>query len=171
LQSGSVGIRACAPGELQAILALQRTCPEAAQWEESDYSQLIAEPGGMLLVAAEDCASQRDKRSTGNGWLARESLVGFCALRRVLDEAELRNLAVIPEHRRRGIAKALLEQSRRRLRAAGVVRVYLEVRPSNTAARNLYFGLGYRVQSVRKEYYREPVEDAEIMWLELNPEE
>jgi len=63
----------------------------------------------------------------------------------------------------------LLEQSHRHLRAAGVVRVFLEVRPSNTAARALYFGLGYRMRSVRKDYYREPVEDAEIMSLELSP--
>ena len=171
MQSGFVGIRPCSPDDLQAILALQRKCPQAAQWDESDYSQLIAEPGGMLLVAAEEGASERAKHSGGNALLAHRSLVGFCALRRVLDEAELRNLAVIPEHRRKGIGKVLLEQSHGRLRAAGVMRVYLEVRPSNTAARALYFGLGYRMHSVRKDYYREPVEDAEIMSLKLSPGE
>jgi ribosomal-protein-alanine N-acetyltransferase len=178
LRAASVTIRSCLPGDLRAIVALQRRCPPAAQWQESDYAELIAQPEGMLLVAAaahsyEELEQPSDNGQPGREILlpSRERLLGFCAARRVFDEALIRNLAIDPGHRRKGIARALLEQSHRRLRAAGAVHIYLEVRPSNTAARNLYFGFGYRTQSVRRDYYREPAEDAEIMSLELGPEE
>jgi ribosomal-protein-alanine N-acetyltransferase len=96
-------------------------------------------------------------------------VVGFCAFHRMLDEAELRNLAVAPEWRRRGIAKALLHEAHRRLRETGIANVYLEVRYSNMAARNLYQSLGYCSLSSRRRYYRQPVEDAETMSIELGP--
>jgi ribosomal-protein-alanine acetyltransferase len=94
-------------------------------------------------------------------------VIGFCAFHRILDEAELQNLVVSPHHRRQGVARALLQEAHGRLWRAGVARVYLEVRPSNVAARALYVSLGYRRQATRKDYYDNPIEDAEVMSVEL----
>jgi ribosomal-protein-alanine acetyltransferase len=160
-------IRNVKTDDLRAVLGIQTKCPQAAQWQESDYLQLASDPGGMLLVAVDEPTANKAKWPADQTERRNEKLAGFCVFHRVLDEAELRNLAVAPEHQCRGIAKALLEEAHRRLREAGAARVYLEVRPSNVAARRLYHGLGYRPESFRRNYYHAPLEDAETMLLEL----
>ena len=45
----------------------------------------------------------------------------------------------------------------------GVERIFLEVRESNSPARNLYSAKGFKEIGIRKKYYRDPVEDAHIM--------
>ncbi len=92
-------------------------------------------------------------------------VVGFAAFQLVADEAELRNLAVAPEYQRRGVGRALLEEARKRLVEAGAQRLYLEVRPSNKPALELYQSLGFSLLGVRKDYYRDPLEDAYVMCL------
>jgi len=149
-----VSIREYVPSDLAAILAVQRQTREAARWNEAGYAHLASEPGGLILVAEDSEASA-------------SAVMGFAAAARILDEAEVRNLAVGEPHRRRGVAKALLEALHDRLRASGVRHVYLEVRPSNQAALALYRSAGYVEQSRRKDYYQEPAEDALVLSLEL----
>jgi ribosomal-protein-alanine N-acetyltransferase len=147
----------------------------AAQWRESDYAELISAPEGVVLVATAaragaEIASASNESAVENPPLqTQERILGFCAVRRIFDEALIRNLAVHPEHQRKGIARMLLEHSHKRLRAGGTNHVYLEVRRSNSAARALYLNLGYQTRSIRKGYYRDPDEDAEIMSVELDP--
>ena len=50
----------------------------------------------------------------------------------------------------------------------GLKSVWLEVRPSNTAARSLYSKFGFQEVGRRPRYYRETNEDALIMYLELS---
>ncbi len=92
-------------------------------------------------------------------------VVGFAAFQLVTNEAELRNLAVTPEHQRRGVGRALLEEAHKRLAEAGAQRLYLEVRPSNRPALGIYQSLGFSLLGVRKDYYRDPREDACVMAL------
>lgn len=88
---------------------------------------------------------------------------GYVLARRVADEAEILNLAVAAEHRRRGVGRALVERVLGELRACGVRDAFLEVRESNRAAQGLYEGLGFRVVGRRPRYYRRPVEDALLL--------
>lgn len=84
---------------------------------------------------------------------------GFLCWRKIAaDEFEILNLAVSPDHRRGGIARALLD-------AAGVAQGtwFLEVRASNHAARTLYEGEGFRESGIRKQYYRDPPDDAIVL--------
>jgi ribosomal-protein-alanine N-acetyltransferase len=78
-------------------------------------------------------------------------------------EAEILNLAVRPTARRRGVGRILLWDALGRLAAAGVSSVFLEVRPSNVAARALYAGAGFREVGIRRGYYRAPPEDALVL--------
>ena len=110
----------------------------------------------MLLVAEQVTAAQPD-------------VVGFAAFHHVADEAELRNLAVSPQHQRRGAGRALLEEGIRRLRELGTRRVFLEVRASNGPALSLYTTVGFKLVSTRKAYYQGPEEDAWVMALDLAP--
>ena len=78
-------------------------------------------------------------------------------------EGHLGNLAVIPDARRRGVARLLLEELLERARSIGVRSIALEVRVSNFAAQALYRGYGFRLAGLRRGYYRESGEDALIM--------
>ena len=79
------------------------------------------------------------------------------------DEGEILNLGVAPEHRRRGLGQALVQHTVATLRARGVRSVYLEVRESNAAARQLYEGMGFQPVGVRPGYYRRPTESAVVL--------
>jgi ribosomal-protein-alanine N-acetyltransferase len=94
-------------------------------------------------------------------------VVGYCAVWHVFDELHINNLAVLPAWRRRGVATELLTFALARAVEGGARRATLEVRASNVAARRLYERFGFRTAGVRKGYYTNPVEDADILWCEL----
>jgi ribosomal-protein-alanine N-acetyltransferase len=113
--------------------------------------------------------AELENHGISNCLLARDAAgatVGFCSFWRVMDELHINNLAVLPSHRRSGVATALLDAVVREGRALGAERATLEVRRSNDAARLLYERFGFTVAGVRRAYYTKPVEDALILWLE-----
>ncbi len=91
-------------------------------------------------------------------------LVGYVGIWRILDEAHMTNLAVHPDYRRQGIAKALLNRMKKMMTKVGVKSMTLEVRESNEVARNLYRSMGFSDAGRRKCYYSDNGEDAVIMW-------
>jgi [ribosomal protein S18]-alanine N-acetyltransferase len=98
-------------------------------------------------------------------WVGREDgrIVGYVCLWEVADELHVTNVAVHPDARRRGFARALVESVFARARAAGNRMVLLEVRPSNTEALALYESFGFRVVGRRRGYYYDTGEDALVM--------
>ena len=96
-----------------------------------------------------------------------EAVLGFVIYWLVHDELHVLNVAVAAEHRRRGAARALMEEAAARGRAHGARLATLEVRRSNAGAIALYRGLGYREVAVRPRYYAEEAEDAIVMELRL----
>ena len=149
-------IRFATQSDLRFIVAIQEKCPEASQWMVRDYARLLDDSGGMILVGEMPT-------------LDPPRVVGFAAFHRIIDETELFNMAVDPDFRRQGAAHALLIEARDRLMAAGAKRVYLEVRQSNKPAQALYYGVGFAIHSLRKDYYRDPPEDALVLGWELRP--
>jgi len=130
----------------------------AAPWLEPDYQRLADSRRGLILVAELET-------------VAPPKVVGFAAFHRIIDEAELLNLAVDPDHQHRGVGRALLAEARQRLLEAGTKRIYLEVRLSNKPALRLYYSVGFSLHSLRKDYYRDPQEDAYVLSLQLFPPE
>ena len=111
--------------------------------------------------------SELEHRDVSFFYVARDALgeaIGFCSCWCVLDEVHINNLAVLPEHRRSGVASALLERVLRDGAARGASRATLEVRRSNVAALKLYERFGFTVSGVRRGYYTNPDEDALILW-------
>lgn len=87
-----------------------------------------------------------------------QELVGFLAVQTVLDEMEILQIAVKTDFQRLGIASQLM---------AAVMDwegdIFLEVRESNSAAQALYTRQHFTKIGKRKDYYRNPVEDAVMM--------
>ncbi len=86
------------------------------------------------------------------------------------DEMHILNLAVHPEHRRRGIAWNLLREAISQAREQGARVAWLEVRPSNSAARALYESFGFEEVGRRPGYYDDTKEDAILLALHWEDE-
>ena len=138
--------------DMPALAAIASTSAEASQWTADSYSELGSSPGGVLLVAHSDT-----------------SLVAFLAGRHAASEAEILNLAVDSKARRRGAASALLAAALEEFRRRRITDVFLEVRASNTPAIALYGKFGFSICGQRKNYYRNPIEDAVCMMRKLTP--
>jgi len=85
----------------------------------------------------------------------------------VLDEAQMLNVATLPEYRRRGLAREILAGLYAEARARGAVTMTLEVRESNAAARELYKNEGFYEIGMRPNYYKDPREAAILMEKQL----
>ena len=151
-----MNVRACAGDDLAAVYAIQLKCPQAAQWRREDYLHLAGDPGGTILVAELEAANTPE-------------VVGFAVFHRVMDEAELRNIAIDPAHQRKGIARALLAAGMRTARQFGVRRLFLEVRASNQPAVAFYASAGFELLYARHDYYQNPAEDALVMACDITP--
>ncbi len=92
-----------------------------------------------------------------------DRLVGYVGSQSVLGETDMMNIAVHPDYRRRGIAEQLVIQLVEALKEKGNHSLMLEVRVSNEPARKLYEKLGFTQVGLRKNYYRNPKEDACIL--------
>lgn len=89
---------------------------------------------------------------------------GFLLVWHVADEVHVHNIAVHPRHRRRGIARALMDTVAAYQTQFGVARAFLEVRKSNVAARALYERYGYEVTGERAGYYTDGEDALEMAW-------
>ena len=142
-QRGELTIRAFREADAAAVTEILRRSPEASQWTEWGFKELLGWRGVLALV------SEDEKRVTG-----------FLIGREVAGEAEILNLAVLVAKRRRGEGAALLKAAMDELRARKVSRVFLEVRESNEAATAFYEKQGFSKTGRRASYYRDPDEAA-----------
>jgi [ribosomal protein S18]-alanine N-acetyltransferase len=98
-------------------------------------------------------------------------LVAYVGLWKVFDEGHITNVAVLPSYRGLGLSKILLVNLFETCKGNGIEKLTLEVRKSNTVAKNLYENLGFYSVGLRPNYYSKPVEAAIIMWKELEKKE
>lgn len=140
---GPYRIRPATRADLAAVAAIERAV-FADPWPAASFRRHLDDP---FLVAA--------RPQTG--------VTGYVVTRVTVPEAEILNVAVVPEHRAQGIGGALIRAALDALRQRGAGRVYLEVRVSNTAARRLYERCGFRVVGRRPRLYRNPPEDALLL--------
>ncbi|MEE8454540.1 MAG: GNAT family N-acetyltransferase [Limibaculum sp.] len=119
---------------------------EGRPWSGPEILALLNEPVVAVRLA------HRERTQPGGGFAP----AGFALYRAVADEAELLTISVLPEARRSGIGAGLLAACEDGARAAGAVRLFLEVAAGNLAARALYGRAGYRECGRRKGYYQRP---------------
>jgi len=142
----AVDIRRLSLRDLSAIEEIERGSYDTP-WSRSMFAGELAKPGSVCLGAFEE-----------------EQLAGYLITSRYVDAWHVMNIAVGPQHRRRGIATGLLEKL---FELAGDDQergFTLEVRVSNIGAIKLYERLGFRGRGIRRGYYTDNREDALIMW-------
>lgn len=98
---------------------------------------------------------------------SKKRVVGYCGLYFAADEGEITNVAVLPKCRGNGIADQILTAAFADAREKGLAQIFLEVRASNIPAQKLYEKHGFVSCGIRKNFYREPKEDAIVMMLSL----
>lgn len=142
--------------DLLEVVEIEETC-RLSRWGWEAYHAELGRPEAIMLVV----------RDTISGLAKEESVSGFIAARFTADELHINNIGVREESRRSGIGSALLGRALAQGAQAKARVATLEVRASNTAAQALYRRHGFRVTGWRRNYYREPTEDAIMMSAEL----
>ena len=92
-----------------------------------------------------------------------ETVVGYVGSQTVIGETDMMNIAVHPAYRKKGIGTALINELIHELALRRSRSLMLEVRASNETAISVYMGLGFIEVGCRKNYYRNPREDALIL--------
>lgn len=143
----TVAVRAIQPCDVTAILQIQSSGNEAAQWSRHAYENLFLASTSEL------------------GWVAENGgcVIGFIVTRQATNELEILNLAIAPAARRQGAGKALLQHAFAHASEHGAQKIFLEVRASNLAARGFYSSQGFINAGRRPNYYTSPVEDALLL--------
>jgi ribosomal-protein-alanine N-acetyltransferase len=148
-------IRRASPADLEAILAIEQACAEAPHWSHSLWLAALSGEQWEEPMRASFAAE-------GNG-----GIFGFAVASRAGELAELESVVVSESERGKGIGKALCQQVMNWSRKAGASELELEVRASSDVALALYRSLGFVEQARRREYYRNPTEDAVLMAARL----
>jgi [ribosomal protein S18]-alanine N-acetyltransferase len=94
-------------------------------------------------------------------------IVGYAGIWLIIDEGHVTNIAVDPDFRGLHLGETLLKTLISICMAGAIHRMTLEVRVSNTVAQRLYEKYGFETVGVRKGYYTDNGEDANIMWVNL----
>ncbi len=135
-------IRAATSADLGAVTGIERAS-FGDPWSLASFRHHL---GDLFLVAEQG-----------------EGVLGYLIAWRLGPEAEILNVAVTAAARRRRVAQTLLDAALAALAGAGVLRVFLEVRVSNAAARRLYERAGFAEVGRRRGYYHRPHEDALVL--------
>ena len=129
------------------LSALDKQCVGSDGWSADDFRSEAARSGGIVLAAYDG-----------------DRLAGLIAGFTAADTGEILTVATAPEYRRMGVARALLTEFIG-LIPDEVETLALEVRSSNYAAIALYESFGFVKAGVRKRFYHDPIEDADVMVL------
>ena len=140
------------PQHIPAVAEIERVC-FSVPWTAQGLREELDNPQAHFLVAADG-----------------GTVVGYIGVQEICGEGYVTNVAVLPPYRRAGIGRALLCAALDGARERECAFLSLEVRVSNTPAISLYTSLGFTAAGRRKNFYRDPAEDAVIYTLFLKEE-
>jgi len=140
----AVTIRRMAASDASAALSLLEESPEASMWSKES----LVESASQWIA-----------------WVAELDghVVAFLMGRPAADEFEILNLAVAQKFRRVGFATKLIKVAVDAAQSSGATQIFLEVRASNLPGIALYERLSFQICGRRKNYYRNPMEDAILL--------
>jgi len=160
MRVGGFHVRVAAAADVVGVMALERGIAEAPHWAEGEYAAMVDADKADSAVRRCFFVAEAEGR-----------LLGF-AVGKVIGSngegvGELESVAVRASARRGGVGRALCAAVADWCRGQGVRALELEVRAGSAGAIALYSGVGFVVAGRRAGYYREPVEDAVLMRLDL----
>ena len=142
-----------------------------------EFRRMTTKDALLAAVLEEECFPDPYSERSILDTLCSEGAMCFAALtdtgelaayvigRLIAPEGEIYRVATAPKYRRRGVAYRLLDYAVKTSRGKGLEVLFLELRESNYAAFALYRSYGFRVSGRRKNYYKDPTEDAILMLL------
>lgn len=122
-------------------------------WTSSDILKEISREGSMCYSALKD-----------------GKIIAYIIGRVIPPEGEIYRIATLPDHRGRGVAWRLMDFAVKTERGLGLENLFLEVRKNNTPARSFYKSYGFTEIGIRKNYYKNPTDDAVVMLLSSSSE-
>ena len=128
------------------VAALEKICFGTEAWSEKSVASELENELALWIVADDD-----------------GKVLGYVGSQTVMGETDMMNVAVHPDCRKQGIATGLIVGLIGALKLRGSHSLTLEVRASNEPAKRLYESLGFAQIGLRKNYYRNPKEDALIL--------
>jgi len=140
-------MRVATENDVKALAEMDKICFKAPWSEQSFFEEITTNKIAKYIVAEID-----------------DKIVGYAGIWLILDEGHITNVAVHPDYRRKGIAKAIISEIMAISEEAGANLFTLEVRASNESAILLYEGFDFIQVGIRKGYYEDNGEDAIIMW-------
>ena len=137
-------VRAARPADCERLAQIDLES-NPSPWNANAIAETLQRAHGLVAQAAEG------------------PITGFVLYSVAADECEILSIAVEPAARRHGIARMLVGAALVQAARAGARRCFLEVRASNDAAQALYAACGFSMDGRRRDYYREPREDALLL--------
>jgi ribosomal-protein-alanine N-acetyltransferase len=157
-------VRVAAAADVVGVVALERAIAEAPHWAEGEYAAIVNVDATGSAVRRCFFVAEAEGRLLG---FAVGKVIGWSGE----GVAELESMAVEAAARRSGVGRALCAAVADWCTGQGAARLELEVRAGSVGAIALYTGLGFVGIGRRAGYYRQPVEDALLMRLDLIREE
>lgn len=138
--------------DLPVFVSLDKELFPYSPWSASQYKEEFSSPTRHFVVALDEA----------------QNIIGYAGVFAPgAAEADILTVGVVPAHRGKGIAKALMALITTWAIAHGSTAMMLEVKSDNTDAIGLYESLGYSKLNVRKDYFGAGL-DAQVMRLELS---
>ena len=159
----TLAVRRGVPADVDGMASIERVS-FSDPWSAETLSAACALRHMRVLVAEES------GRVGGEGGAA-PVLVGYVLALVMADEGEIADVAVAPDARGRGVARALLDQMIADMVAEGVRALYLEVRESNLSAQLFFKKMGFKAVLVLRSHYDDTDEAAYVMRFGLLEED
>lgn len=138
--------------DIDIVLTIEKVCFPSDPWNRISFEEELQNPLSRFYVLTD----------TEVG-----AILGYGGVWLMYDTGNVTNLAVSPDCRRQGLGRRLLTKLIDVCIEENMASITLEVRRSNTAAKALYASMGFTVQGMRKQYYKDR-EDAVIMTKDLS---
>ncbi|CBS88154.1 GNAT family N-acetyltransferase [Azospirillum lipoferum] len=136
----AVRLHPAGPLESAVVAALQHVCFPEDPWDEASVATLTAPPAGFAVIALD----------------MQDQPVGFVMARVAAEDAEILAIGVLPQARRGGVGRQLVEAAVAGSRDLGATALFLEVAEDNQAAWTLYKACGFFSVGRRPGYYKRP---------------
>ena len=138
--------------DLPVFVSLDKELFPYSPWSASQYKEEFSSPTRHFVVALDDA----------------QNILGYAGVFAPGGaEADVLTVGVVPLHRGKGIAKALMALITDWADEQGSTAMMLEVKTDNSEAIGLYESLGYSTLNIRKDYFGAGL-DAQVMRLELS---